>query len=156
MQDTPVLPFAKLPLAGSATYSGVVLYKTSSSVSGLPPEDKLDNILESPSMSSDIQLFANFWADTITGNLGGFNDSTTGSFSGVVSIQNGKILKGISGESEFEGDLSGYVIKNGTSRSTTGGIFGGFGGSVTPDVAVGALSLNMGAGDQFLGIFSAD
>jgi hypothetical protein len=151
-----VLPIAKLPVIGSASYSGVALYKTASSVSGLPGDVMVDRILESPSMSSDISLFANFGADSISGNLTGFNDSTTGSFSGFVSIQNGKIFEGNSGESEFEGDLSGYVFKNVTSSNTTGAIYGGFGGSVTPDVAGGAMYLNMGAGDQFLGIFSAD
>jgi hypothetical protein len=146
-----VLPIAKLPVIGSASYSGVALYKTASSVSGLPGDVMVDRILESPSMSSDISLFANFGADSISGNLTGFNDSTTGSFSGFVSIQNGKIFG-----NEFEGDLSGTVFKSGTPRTATGGIEGGFVGSVTPDEAVGAMYLNMGAGDQFLGIFSAD
>jgi hypothetical protein len=150
------LPFAKLPVTGIASYSGVALYKTASSVSGLPNEDKLDKILESPSMSSNITLIANFGADSISGNLTGFNDTTTGSFSGAVSIQNGKIFEGNFGESEFEGDLSGYVFKNVTPSNTTGAIYGGFGGSVRPDVAVGAVSLDLGAGDRFLGIFSAD
>jgi hypothetical protein len=107
-------------------------------------------------MSSEISLLADFGTDSITGSLHGFNDSTTGSFSGAVSIRNGTIFEGDYGGSEFEGDLQGNVLKNGIPRNTTGGINGAFGGSVTPDVAGGALYLNMGAGDQFLGIFSAD
>ena len=154
--ETSVLPIAKLPVTGNAIYSGVVLYKTASSVSGLPGDVMVDRILESPSMSSDISLIANFGADSVTGSLHGFNDSTTGSFSGGVTIRNGAIFEGDYGGSEFEGDLQGNVLKNGIPTNTTGGISGAFGGSVTPDVAGGALSLNMGAGDQFLGIFSAD
>jgi hypothetical protein len=151
IESSTLLPSAKMPVMGLASYSGVVLYKTSSSVSGLPGKDKLDKILESPSMSSDITLLANFGTDSISGNLGGFNDSTTGSFSGGVSIQNGTIFG-----NEFKGDLSGTVFKSGTPKSATGGIQGGFVGSVVPDEAVGALSLDLGAGDRFLGIFSAD
>jgi hypothetical protein len=140
-----------MPVTGIASYSGVVLYKTASSVSGLPGEVIVDRILESPSMSSDISLLANFGSDSIDGNLGGFNDSTTGFFSGGVSIQNGTI----SGN-EFEGDLSGPVFKNGVYSNATGEIKGFFVGSVTPDDAGGALSLDMGAGGQFLGVYTAD
>jgi hypothetical protein len=140
-----------MPVTGSASYSGVVLYKTASSVGGLPGEVVIDRILESPSMSSDISLMANFGSDSISGNLGGFNDSTTGFFSGGVSIQNGTIFG-----NEFEGDLSGSVMKNGTFRYATGEIKGVFVGSVTPDDVGGALSLNMGAGGQFLGVYTAD
>ena len=154
--ETPVLPIARLPVIGGASYSGVALYKTASSVSGLPGDVMVDRILESPSMSSDISLLADFGTDSITGSLHGFNDSTTGSFSGAVSIRNGTIFEGDYGESRFEGDLQGNLLKNGIPRNTTGGITGAFGGSVTPDVAGGALSLDLGAGDRFLGIFSAD
>jgi hypothetical protein len=140
-----------MPETGSASYSGVALYKTASSISDLPGSDKVDKILESPSMSSDIQLIANFGQGTISGGLNGFNDSTTGPFSGMVAIQNGSIFF-----SEFEGGLSGSVSQNGTVRSATGAFNGGFGGSLTPDVAAGALSLDLGAGGQFLGVFSAD
>ena len=151
LESSTLLPSAKMPVTGIASYSGVVLYKLAGSVITLPDEVIVDTILESPSMSSDISLQANFGADSISGNLGGFNDSTSGSFSGGVSIQNGTIFG-----NEFEGDLSGIVFKSGTPRSATGGIQGGFVGSVTPDEAVGALSLDLGAGDRFLGIFSAD
>jgi hypothetical protein len=151
LESSTLLPSAKMPVTGSASYSGVVLYKTASSVSGLPGQLMVDKILESPSMSSDISLLANFGADSISGNLGGFNDSTTGSFSGMVSIQNGTI----SGN-EFEGDLSGTVMKNGTVSYAAGDIKGVFVGSVTPDDAGGALSLDMGSGGRFLGIYTAD
>jgi hypothetical protein len=151
LETTPILPSAKMPVTGIASYSGVVLYKLAGSVITLPDEVIVDTILESPSMSSDISLQANFGADSISGNLGGFNDSTTGSFSGAVWIQNGTI----SGN-KFEGDLSGTVFKGGTPRSAAGAISGSFLGSTTPDAAVGAVGLNMGAGGLFLGVFSAD
>jgi hypothetical protein len=150
------LPFAKLPVAGAASYSGVALYKTALSVIFLPENVIVDTILKSPSMSSDILLVANFGTDSITGSLGGFNDSTTGSFSGGVSIQNGKIFEGDFGESAFEGDLQGNLLKNGTPRNTTGFINGFFSGSATPVDAGGAVYLNMGAGGDFIGVFSAD
>jgi hypothetical protein len=145
-----------MPVTGSASYSGVVLYKLAGSVITLPDEVIVDTILESPSMSSDISLQANFGADSISGNLGGFNDSTTGSFSGAVWIQNGTIFEGEYGLSEFKGDLSGTVFKGGTPRSAAGAIAGNFLGSTTPDAAVGAVGLNMGAGGLFLGVFTAD
>ena len=151
LETTPILPSAKMPVTGIASYSGVVLYKLAGSVITLPDEVIVDTILESPSMSSDISLQANFGADSISGNLGGFNDSTTGSFSGAVWIQNGTI----SGN-EFEGDLSGTVMKNGTVSSAAGDIKGVFVGSVTPDDAGGARSLDMGSGGRFLGIYTAD
>ena len=156
LEATPGLPSARMPVTGGASYSGVVLYKTASSVGGLPGEVIIDRILESPSMSSDISLMANFGSDSISGNLGGFNDSTTGNLSGAIYIQNGTIFEGNSGESEFKGDLTGNFYKDGTLRNPTGAINGVFGGSVTPDVAGGSLSLDLGAGDQFIGIYSAD
>ncbi len=127
------------------------MYKLAGSVIALPDEVIVDTILESPSMSSDISLLADFGADSISGNLGGFNDSTTGNLSGAVWIQNGTI----SGNG-CEGDLSGTVFKSGTPGIATGGIQGGFLGSTTPDAAGGAVALNMGAGGLFLGIFTAD
>jgi hypothetical protein len=155
-ETTPGLPSAKMPVTGRGYYSGVVLYKTASLVSGLPYSGIADTILESPSMSSDIWLQANFEPGTIEGILGNFNDSTTGNLSGGLFIRNGTIFEGNSGESEFKGDLTGNFYKDGTPRNPTGAINGVFGGSVTPDVAGGVLSLDLGAGDQFIGIYSAD
>jgi hypothetical protein len=151
LTTTPGLPSAEMPVTGGASYSGMVLYKTASSVSGLPGEVMVDKILESPSMSSNITLTATFGLDSIFGTLNDFNDSTTGSLTGSVYTQNGTITG-----NEFEGDLSGSFLIDGRGRDATGAIIGFFGGSVTPDVAGGSLSLDLGAGDQFLGIFSAD
>jgi hypothetical protein len=155
-ETTPRLPSAKMPVTGRAYYRGVVLYKTASSVSGLPDSGIFDTILESPSMSSDITMQANFEPGTIEGILHTFNDSTTGNLSGELFIRNGTIFEGNSGESEFKGDLIGNFYKDGTLRNPTGAINGVFGGSVTPDVAGGAVSLDLGAGDQFIGVYSAD
>lgn len=153
---------AQLPVAGRATYSGAVSY-VDSNFSDVPDDLPFPEyerfIIDNPDFVSRIGLVADFGADSVSGQIGGFRLPSNRTLFIDLEIE-GTIGVSPDDTGAFVGTLTGEnEVAPGETKSLSGAIAGNFLGN-GGEAILGTLAIDGGlTGEQLgavFGVFTAE